>query len=252
MRYVSALLAIALLPGPLATASAAPADLCFRIFPVEVIECKDVRLTKLHDELERIYANSLRNVKGRRRQILVRDQQYWLRTRGDRCGIPVIEWVTSQEVRRVRPCLIRAYNARIAKLSGLTSRTITAKVRSSELRRAKAGGDQNDPEIRNANVVLHSDDLTVRKRFWEEQAFYCKSGDDIYPAKQDDPYDPMRRYDPAIPKSKWEKDYISETGCDDGDMTFFNSLLCSRSEEHTSELQSLRHLVCRLLLEKKT
>src|SRR5262245_63143467 len=26
---------------------------------------------------------------------------------------------------------------------------------------------------------------------------------------------------------------------------------CQRSEEHTSELQSLRHLVCRLLLEKK-
>src|SRR5262245_65142832 len=26
---------------------------------------------------------------------------------------------------------------------------------------------------------------------------------------------------------------------------------CHRSEEHTSELQSLRHLVCRLLLEKK-
>src|SRR5205814_10651632 len=28
-------------------------------------------------------------------------------------------------------------------------------------------------------------------------------------------------------------------------------LMLSRSEEHTSELQSLRHLVCRLLLEKK-
>src|ERR1039458_7656391 len=28
--------------------------------------------------------------------------------------------------------------------------------------------------------------------------------------------------------------------------------LLSRSEEHTSELQSLRHLVCRLLLEKNT
>src|ERR1039458_3879438 len=28
------------------------------------------------------------------------------------------------------------------------------------------------------------------------------------------------------------------------------SLLAVRSEEHTSELQSLRHLVCRLLLEK--
>src|SRR5437899_7433894 len=27
--------------------------------------------------------------------------------------------------------------------------------------------------------------------------------------------------------------------------------VCGRSEEHTSELQSLRHLVCRLLLEKK-
>src|SRR5258705_6609451 len=29
------------------------------------------------------------------------------------------------------------------------------------------------------------------------------------------------------------------------------TLLSPRSEEHTSELQSLRHLVCRLLLEKK-
>src|ERR1035438_10246594 len=28
--------------------------------------------------------------------------------------------------------------------------------------------------------------------------------------------------------------------------------VAGRSEEHTSELQSLRHLVCRLLLEKKT
>src|SRR5947199_3966752 len=31
----------------------------------------------------------------------------------------------------------------------------------------------------------------------------------------------------------------------------FNLAGQSRSEEHTSELQSLRHLVCRLLLEKK-
>src|SRR5262245_64559573 len=29
------------------------------------------------------------------------------------------------------------------------------------------------------------------------------------------------------------------------------AIFLSRSEEHTSELQSLRHLVCRLLLEKK-
>src|SRR5205814_8093284 len=31
----------------------------------------------------------------------------------------------------------------------------------------------------------------------------------------------------------------------------FEGDLAERSEEHTSELQSLRHLVCRLLLEKK-
>src|SRR5947199_33553 len=35
-------------------------------------------------------------------------------------------------------------------------------------------------------------------------------------------------------------------------LSFFPVCLCFvRSEEHTSELQSLRHLVCRLLLEKK-
>src|SRR5262245_63317657 len=32
---------------------------------------------------------------------------------------------------------------------------------------------------------------------------------------------------------------------------FFSPGYPQRSEEHTSELQSLRHLVCRLLLEKK-
>src|SRR5262245_63442969 len=37
------------------------------------------------------------------------------------------------------------------------------------------------------------------------------------------------------------------------DAALMNESDCSeaRSEEHTSELQSLRHLVCRLLLEKK-
>src|ERR1039458_8104675 len=42
----------------------------------------------------------------------------------------------------------------------------------------------------------------------------------------------------------WEKTWHSNPGA--------ASLLAKdRSEEHTSELQSLRHLVCRLLLEKK-
>src|ERR1035438_7166646 len=36
----------------------------------------------------------------------------------------------------------------------------------------------------------------------------------------------------------------------ESDMTYLGMSLM-RSEEHTSELQSLRHLVCRLLLEKK-
>src|ERR1039458_4894388 len=38
-------------------------------------------------------------------------------------------------------------------------------------------------------------------------------------------------------------------GAVDGESEFFHGV--GRSEEHTSELQSLRHLVCRLLLEKK-
>src|ERR1035441_10707268 len=33
-------------------------------------------------------------------------------------------------------------------------------------------------------------------------------------------------------------------------VAIFSKMLLMRSEEHTSELQSLRHLVCRLLLEK--
>src|SRR5437899_1876823 len=35
------------------------------------------------------------------------------------------------------------------------------------------------------------------------------------------------------------------------DHSMFDNVFANRSEEHTSELQSLRHLVCRLLLEKK-
>src|SRR5258705_4817104 len=38
-------------------------------------------------------------------------------------------------------------------------------------------------------------------------------------------------------------------GC--GSRSLAAAILLERSEEHTSELQSLRHLVCRLLLEKK-
>src|ERR1039458_10434048 len=37
-----------------------------------------------------------------------------------------------------------------------------------------------------------------------------------------------------------------------GAVRYTGRALEERSEEHTSELQSLRHIVCRLLLEKKT
>src|SRR5437899_9428853 len=43
---------------------------------------------------------------------------------------------------------------------------------------------------------------------------------------------------------------VVRTGLAAGDQVVVNGLQ-RRSEEHTSELQSLRHLVCRLLLEKK-
>src|ERR1035438_10761410 len=46
-----------------------------------------------------------------------------------------------------------------------------------------------------------------------------------------------------------------EEGIVNGDLVLLydskEGLIGTRSEEHTSELQSLRHLVCRLLLEKK-
>src|SRR2546425_9705370 len=43
----------------------------------------------------------------------------------------------------------------------------------------------------------------------------------------------------------------SSTGTGSGTLTSLGMALGTRSEEHTSELQSLAYLVCRLLLEKK-
>src|SRR5262245_65282539 len=42
-----------------------------------------------------------------------------------------------------------------------------------------------------------------------------------------------------------------DAGAGEGDRFVIAGSEVERSEEHTSELQSLRHLVCRLLLEKK-
>src|SRR3989449_11685445 len=43
----------------------------------------------------------------------------------------------------------------------------------------------------------------------------------------------------------------SSVGCGGQGKGWSGSIACPRSEEHTSELQSRLHLVCRLLLEKK-
>jgi hypothetical protein len=89
-------------------------------------------------------------------------------------------------------------------------------------------------------ALANKEELRIQKTFWEEQAFNCRVGSDIYPSKNDEPYDPMRRYNPAVPKTDWETDYITECkpvrqssekcNCDDGDMTYFNSLLCAAGD----------------------
>src|ERR1035441_3519832 len=54
----------------------------------------------------------------------------------------------------------------------------------------------------------------------------------------------------ALPVAPNELDKALESLPADGCVVFCGASDLSRSEEHTSELQSLRHLVCRLLLEK--
>src|SRR2546430_8163928 len=44
---------------------------------------------------------------------------------------------------------------------------------------------------------------------------------------------------------------LLESFCGRGSHRFFQTIAATRSEEHTSELQSQSNLVCRLLLEKK-
>src|SRR5437899_9273876 len=48
-----------------------------------------------------------------------------------------------------------------------------------------------------------------------------------------------------------EQESLARTASDELAKALHAALERVRSEEHTSELQSLRHLVCRLLLEKK-
>src|SRR5437899_10240031 len=71
------------------------------------------------------------------------------------------------------------------------------------------------------------------------------------------PYTTLFRSSPVISSSSCLSRSPSTKGSKAASSTFGSGSACAtspdkrRSEEHTSELQSLRHLVCRLLLEKK-
>src|SRR6266511_4630575 len=60
---------------------------------------------------------------------------------------------------------------------------------------------------------------------------------------EDDLADPDARPASSISRATWARSSTS--------MPTPRAAVCSRSEEHTSELQSRENLVCRLLLEKK-
>src|SRR2546427_1964867 len=55
----------------------------------------------------------------------------------------------------------------------------------------------------------------------------------------------------SLRRSSWPPSSCSSTGCSGGVSIAWPPPASSRSEEHTSELQSQSNLVCRLLLEKK-
>src|SRR2546429_5375375 len=67
------------------------------------------------------------------------------------------------------------------------------------------------------------------------------------------PYTTLFRSSPHSPNSHsdlWVEQRRIASGCGGG-TRLASEFLSARSEEHTSELQSRLHLVCRLLLEKK-
>src|SRR5262245_63085873 len=62
-------------------------------------------------------------------------------------------------------------------------------------------------------------------------------------------HDALPIYSAACAKAWMRRDRLTRCSCQEGPT--WQRVSPRRSEEHTSELQSLRHLVCRLLLEKK-
>ena len=100
---------------------------CLGLFPVDIIDCKDDRLFKLHNEVEDLYSKAISAAQGQRRQALIAQRSRWFITRGRKCGVPVVELVTERAVRKAHPCLINLYETHIAELSKLVS-PVTAQV----------------------------------------------------------------------------------------------------------------------------
>src|SRR5947199_7578655 len=63
--------------------------------------------------------------------------------------------------------------------------------------------------------------------------------------------DPLRRHGDVLSRRGVDPRDLDSEGGGSGGVRGGARRCRPRSEEHTSELQSLRHLVCRLLLEKK-
>lgn len=271
---------------------------CGSWFAVDYVSCNDRPVAILHEEMDELYAKALAK-RAVGQESLVREQKSWLVGRGSNCSIPIFWWMTRQDVRRARPCLVAAYETRVVSLAAL----VTPEVPESLARLPSAGPPADDRGLqaydrartfygqrrwtralieferateqrvgfyeayvgrgktyllignnfgavrdfetamqlangdlgrkKDVTALRNSAELGIRKRFWEEQAFSCRVGTFVYPSKNDNVYDPKRRYNPSIPRSDWEKDYVSEGSkdCDDGDMAFFSGLLCAAGDE---------------------
>jgi hypothetical protein len=90
---------------------------CFGLFAVDISDCKDPRLRGLHNTVDALYRKALARTRGAKQQALIKEQDSWRESRGAKCGVHRISWVTDQSIRRARPCLTRVYEARITRLS---------------------------------------------------------------------------------------------------------------------------------------
>src|SRR5437899_11311761 len=80
--------------------------------------------------------------------------------------------------------------------------------------------------------------------------FYHTATTEIYTLSLHDAL-PISRGPPELPGARRTSAWMKRRPPGRAGPSACTTPAVSRSEEHTSELQSLRHLVCRLLLEKK-